>query len=639
MNFEDDLRKLVETAGPKNYARAVTRNAVLYQEITRRTADLPEQVGVPSRIYTVLNPGNPVICERGKIRRWINITEGFGYCGRGKVCECFMQEIGHKVRLTRQTHTPEDKAEANRRREITVLKKYGTRNVSAAKSVNDKRTATMLARHGRTSMLSDIEAREGGMIARYGKANPGQVAEIRARTEETNLQRYGYAVASKANSVREKLSSLRVSRNDDMYGSLEQRRENFIRDAQEIHSAYGYDSVEYKGMVDKVKILCGSHGIFEQLPYAHLAGQGCPRCAVEKRGHTRESYLTMVSDIHKQRYDYTDTQYGGIFGTITVLCPEHSYFTVNAHYHQQGQGCPECSSNKSRAEDEIVEFIVGLIGEDRVKRHQKIFDDRRDVDILIPDLKIAIEHHGLYWHSNAPKKAYPQQDKHWMNKHLDKHLACEAKGFRLISIFEDEWINQKSIVKSTLRHFLGKSPRGIFARKARIEQIDWNRAKPFLQEHHLLGAGRPGNIQIGALDGDQLIACMTFGSPSDERGKTELIEMKRFVTDGRNHPGLGSRMFRWAVREYQFNQVVAFVDRRWFTGEFKSISGFVMDGATVPAMFWTNFRQRYHRRSFNKQELQEQLGEMNQTKSEMMRTLGYHKIWDCGKHRLMWSSE
>ena len=66
--------------------------------------------------------------------------------------------------------------------------------------------------------------------------------------------------------------------------------ETFVKEATIIHSGkYIYDNVEYINTKSKVKIACLSHGIFEQQPKAHLAGQGCPDCANEVRMKLNES--------------------------------------------------------------------------------------------------------------------------------------------------------------------------------------------------------------------------------------------------------------------------------------------------------------------------------------------------------------
>ena len=53
-----------------------------------------------------------------------------------------------------------------------------------------------------------------------------------------------------------------------------------------------------------------------------------------------------------------------------------------------------------------------------------------ELDIVIPELHLAIEFNGIYWHSCFYKDE---------NYHLMKTELCESKGYRLIHIFEDEW--------------------------------------------------------------------------------------------------------------------------------------------------------------------------------------------------------
>lgn len=56
-------------------------------------------------------------------------------------------------------------------------------------------------------------------------------------------------------------------------------RENFIKDAKEIHGdMFDYSLVDYKNNKTKVKIICNEHGVFETTPEWHLNGCGCPKC-------------------------------------------------------------------------------------------------------------------------------------------------------------------------------------------------------------------------------------------------------------------------------------------------------------------------------------------------------------------------
>ena len=71
--------------------------------------------------------------------------------------------------------------------------------------------------------------------------------------------------------------------------------EQFIKDAKRIHGdKYDYSKVEYKGNKINVKIICPTHGEFEQSPGSHLNGRGCRLC--------NESHLEReINDFLKNR--------------------------------------------------------------------------------------------------------------------------------------------------------------------------------------------------------------------------------------------------------------------------------------------------------------------------------------------------
>lgn len=55
--------------------------------------------------------------------------------------------------------------------------------------------------------------------------------------------------------------------------------ERFIIDSKSIHhNNYDYSKVHYVDNSTKVEITCPVHGSFLMRPYAHLQGQGCPKC-------------------------------------------------------------------------------------------------------------------------------------------------------------------------------------------------------------------------------------------------------------------------------------------------------------------------------------------------------------------------
>lgn len=61
-------------------------------------------------------------------------------------------------------------------------------------------------------------------------------------------------------------------------------KERFVEEATKVHgNLYDYSQVIYINTRSKVTIVCPIHGSYEQLPHAHLQGQGCKKCAVKNR--------------------------------------------------------------------------------------------------------------------------------------------------------------------------------------------------------------------------------------------------------------------------------------------------------------------------------------------------------------------
>ena len=83
---------------------------------------------------------------------------------------------------------------------------------------------------------------------------------------------------------------------DQTIERLTYTKEAFIEKAILIHNnKYSYDDVEYVDCRTPVLIKCPVHGDFEQIPYYHLQGHGCPKCA----GSSGEQYIiTLLNNLN-----------------------------------------------------------------------------------------------------------------------------------------------------------------------------------------------------------------------------------------------------------------------------------------------------------------------------------------------------
>lgn len=71
-------------------------------------------------------------------------------------------------------------------------------------------------------------------------------------------------------------------------------QDEFISESKRAHGsqAFNYERVNYVNKNTKVLLLCNTcHNHFEQEPYGHLSGYGCPSCARENNGFNRSSFI------------------------------------------------------------------------------------------------------------------------------------------------------------------------------------------------------------------------------------------------------------------------------------------------------------------------------------------------------------
>lgn len=97
-------------------------------------------------------------------------------------------------------------------------------------------------------------------------------------------------------------------------------------------------------------------------------------------------------------------------------------------------------SGMSHKEKDLVNFIKSFYNGQILENKRSIIYPN-ELDIYLPELKVAIEFNGNFWHSieNGCNKEY----------HLKKSLLCKDKGIRLIHIYEFEDIDiQKQLLKS-----------------------------------------------------------------------------------------------------------------------------------------------------------------------------------------------
>jgi very-short-patch-repair endonuclease len=132
----------------------------------------------------------------------------------------------------------------------------------------------------------------------------------------------------------------------------------FIRKAREVHGdTYDYSKVQYKKAIEKVIIICKTHGEFLQTPNGHLCGSGCIKCVDRtKRRSNIEEFIEKANDVHGDTYDYSKVQYKKAIEKVIIICKTHGEFLQTPNGHLCGSGCIKCVDRTKRRSN-IEEFI------------------------------------------------------------------------------------------------------------------------------------------------------------------------------------------------------------------------------------------------------------------------------------------
>lgn len=122
----------------------------------------------------------------------------------------------------------------------------------------------------------------------------------------------------------------------------------FIIGAIEVHGdMYDYSLSKYNNAHEPVKIICKSHGIFNQNANSHIKGRGCPECAKLKLGLSlrgcTSSFINKSKLVHGDMYDYSSVQYQTNTTKVKIRCNIHGVFDQSPADHLSGCGCPLCN--------------------------------------------------------------------------------------------------------------------------------------------------------------------------------------------------------------------------------------------------------------------------------------------------------
>lgn len=284
----------------------------------------------------------------------------------------------------------------------TRLEKYGVTNFFQNKEIQAK---AELNAHSEEANKKKIETSQ----KHYGVDNPAQSEVVQSKMQQTNLERYGsraYNRAKGRQTMKEKYDyeyALQVP-------EFKEKQEQTCMDRFGVYNAYA--SNEIRSIINENK---------------HIK-------AVQ---YAKDNNYSFVSDLIEE-YG-TGWYQAGIVNTIKYNAIT---YVDNKDIPKIIQYVATTKTPYSALEKSIVDFIKTFY-DNKIVENSKLIINPKELDIYLPDLKLAIEFNGNFWHS--------QENGFAKDYHLKKSLMCRDKGIRLIHIYEFEDLNkQKQLLKDLI---------------------------------------------------------------------------------------------------------------------------------------------------------------------------------------------
>lgn len=213
---------------------------------------------------------------------------------------------------------------------------------------------------------------------------------------------------------------------------------------------YDLSKVNYVNNYTNIEIICPIHGSFFKHPRSFIERrEGCNECNIIARQlKYKEQFIEASKKIHNNKYTYDNNNYINFYTPCIITCPIHGDFKQRPINHLSNEsGCPECARCKQRSigEIELCEYIK-LIYSGIVLENTRNIIGKKELDIYLPELRLAFEYDGEYWHKKKELE-YP-------GYHEDKNNRCKEVGIKLLHITHKDWIKNQDETKLKIKEVI-----------------------------------------------------------------------------------------------------------------------------------------------------------------------------------------
>src|SRR5574343_485358 len=385
--------------------------------------------------------------------------------------------------------------------------------------IKAKRTKTNIDKYGFENPMQNtlVKSKLSSVVfEKYGVDNISKLEITKKKIKDFNLERYGVEHNSQREDIKFKLKSYMIKNSSDLNNI---KKQSIIDDIKRKINKFDIKFVEYI-TTSNYKLVCNI-------------------------GHEFDIHKNMLNDRIRNK---------------NIIC------TV-------------CNSidGSSDSERQLADFIISKYKGTIIRNDRMLIGS--EVDIYLPDINLAFEFNGVYWHSDAYKDN---------NYHNNKSNLLFEKGIQLIHIWEDDWKIKNDIVKSRIANLLGESEK-IWARRCVIKIVNNTDANLFLNNNHIQGRCN-SKVKIGLYHNEDLVSLMTFGNLRKSLGykaSEGSYELLRFCNKlNTSVVGGASKLFKYFIKNYKPINIISYADRCWSNGNLYRRLGFSLESTTQPNYYY-----------------------------------------------------
>lgn len=493
-------------------------------------------------------------------------------------------EIINGIKLKMQSKSLQEKIDISAKRKKTNLEKFGTSSPAENISIKNKIKETNITRYGLSTVLQDKALMDKSLIDKFGVSNVMHCQEIKDKVKKTVTEKYdGMGFSSKL--INGKIIDTMISN----YGVENAMKSDLIKNKLKntIFTKFGVPSV-----------LC--------LEKNRISNRLQTRFKMQSKINS----FSTVTSLFDFENDYTNVE-----KTYKWLCQCGSTFDSTLDDGRYPK-CPVCFPYiKSKEELNIISFIENELGLKAL--HNKKPFGNFEIDILIPEAKIAIEYNGLYWHSD---------DKLDKLYHLNKTSAVELNGYKLIHVYEHQWLLNRTIVKSHIKSILHKNMYFDIT-DHKVIVISNDMISDFLAANYIFNTDA-SNINLGLFNDTELIATMSFNISENNNYHYILNAFVMKLNIENIHAF--DILFSYFKKHYNPISISAHVNRDYnLYIEYYLAAGFEFKSTTDPN-FWVYKRYEKPTNKYSNVNISDD------NNWDYLKNQGYKRYWDSGYTIYQW---